>query len=401
MKRCGILIGLLLACTALSFSAESPQLINYQGVLRDAAGSPENGPFDMVFRFYDADGGPTCSSGTLLLTDEHLAAGTGAVTVSTGLFNVALGSGNLIPGSVGDLAGMFRKHPAVYLEVAVATEILCPRVRVLSSAYAVNAARESDGDLDLYVNGATGSDTNDGLSSALPKKTIMAAVEAIPSVLNGNVTLLIAPGTYKEEVVLSSRQRNGPYLLLLRQDTANPDTDTPAVIIAPPDPPCPGCLLVGILSTDELVRMVGLQVDGFDFVDEGAGITASGSTNLTLANVVASNNYNGIVSADGHFLELEADCRVENNDIGVLSLDHGSIEINGQIDFCGNTVASLRSERNSWIRIEGDVATCTFCVGDGPLGVFTHSSIESSPCANLPACTVETPGAGLCPGDFP
>ena len=194
--------------------------------------------------------------------------------------------------------------------------------------------------------------------------------------------------------------RHGP-----KQATAAPDTDTPSVIIVPPDPPCPDCLQVGILTTDELVRVVGLQVNGFKFMDGGDfvgdGIVASGSTNLTLANVILSNNYTGLTSTDGHFVELETDCLVENNDIGLLSNDHGSIEINAPVDFCSNTVASLRSERNSWIRIEGDLASCVFCVGDGPLGVFTHSSIESSPCTNLPACTVETPGAGLCPADFP
>ena len=43
---------LLLAATA-AWAATPPALINYQGVLRNAAGVPSTGTFDMVFRFYD------------------------------------------------------------------------------------------------------------------------------------------------------------------------------------------------------------------------------------------------------------------------------------------------------------------------------------------------------------
>lgn len=406
MRRSPFLIALILVCATPVHAAESPQLINYQGVLRDSSGNPENGSFDMVFRFFDQDGDPTCSGGTLLLTDSHQAAGSGAVSVINGLFNTALGGGVITQGSVATLADTFRATPEVYLEVEVATETLCPRTRVLSSAYSVNAAREAPaGDMELFVDGAAGDDGNDGLTSSTPKLTIMGAVRAMPAVLNGHVTILIAPGTYQEEVILSGRQRNGPYIVLLQQNTASPDTDSPSVVIEPPAAPCTDCLNIGITTTDELVRIVGLQVDGFRFMDGsdfvGDGILASGSTNLTMANVIVSNNYTGISSTDGHFVELEADCVVRDNDIGLLSFDHGSIEVNAPVTFCNNSPLSLRSERNSWIRIEGDAVSCTFCVGDGPLRVFSHSSIESSPCANQPACGIDTPGAGLCPGDFP
>jgi hypothetical protein len=125
--------------TAPAVAVTPPNLVNYQGVLRDASGNPLSGSHNMVFRFYDA---PT--AGQQLLIDEHLASGTGAVTVSGGLFSVALGSGTVVdgtgPGTYTSLGDVFRRLSAVYLEVQVGIETLNPRIRIVSSAYALAGA---------------------------------------------------------------------------------------------------------------------------------------------------------------------------------------------------------------------------------------------------------------------
>ena len=119
-------------------AATPPGLINYQGVLRDDTGAPLDGSYDMVFTFFN-----DATAGEEILIDSHLAAGSGAVTVSDGLFNVALGSGTVTDGSGAGtyiyLAAMFRDYAAVWLQVTVGGEDLSPRVRVLASAYAQNA----------------------------------------------------------------------------------------------------------------------------------------------------------------------------------------------------------------------------------------------------------------------
>jgi hypothetical protein len=58
-------------------------------------------------------------------------------------------------------------------------------------------------DITLYVNAATGSDTNDGLTSGTAFKTIGAAIAKIPQIVNHVVTINLADGTYNEAIILN------------------------------------------------------------------------------------------------------------------------------------------------------------------------------------------------------
>lgn len=128
--RIWALIGFLALAAAPAAAVVPPDFINYQGVLRDVNDAPLTGSFDMAFAFYEVPAG-----GTLLLLDEHLQTGTGDVTVTGGLFNVHLGSGQL-SGIYSSLAELFRNHGSVYLEVRVEGQTLIPRTQVVSTAYA-------------------------------------------------------------------------------------------------------------------------------------------------------------------------------------------------------------------------------------------------------------------------
>lgn len=138
MRYATLALILCLLCASLVVAAGTPGQINYQGVLRDAGGEPEDGTFDMRFRLFDA-----VAAGNEVVVDQHVAAGTGGVVVAGGLFSVALGSGNVTdgsgPGSFTSFVDAFAQYAAVWLEIEVAGETLVPRVPVLSSAYAINA----------------------------------------------------------------------------------------------------------------------------------------------------------------------------------------------------------------------------------------------------------------------
>ena len=54
MNRLGLSTCLIVVLSALVYAADPPQLINYQGVLRDSSDKPLDGSFPMTFRFFDA-----------------------------------------------------------------------------------------------------------------------------------------------------------------------------------------------------------------------------------------------------------------------------------------------------------------------------------------------------------
>ena len=155
-RRLALFILLTIAAAPL-MAASPPDLINFQGILRDGADDARNGPVDMTFRFFDADTG-----GNQLLIDEHLASGSGAVTVDDGLFNVAFGSGTLSDGGsglpnapYGSLSEVFRDFSEVWVEIVAddggGAETLTPRIRVTAGAYALNADRLDGMDASGFV----------------------------------------------------------------------------------------------------------------------------------------------------------------------------------------------------------------------------------------------------------
>ncbi|HET9299465.1 MAG TPA: hypothetical protein VFO11_05930, partial [Candidatus Polarisedimenticolaceae bacterium] len=136
-RRLGALL-LLAACALPAAAATPPTRISYQGVLRNPAGTPLGGSFDMIFRLWSA-----ASGGDEILLDRHLAANGLAVTVTGGLFTVEIGAGLVHdgagPGTFLTLADVFRQVGDVWLEVQVGSEVLSPRTRLASAPYAMNA----------------------------------------------------------------------------------------------------------------------------------------------------------------------------------------------------------------------------------------------------------------------
>ncbi len=143
MNRGWRLSMLVPAISAAALAATPPPLLNYQGVLRNAAGQRLAGSFDMVFRFYD-DADPALPENEILV-DSHAAATANAVVVTGGVFNATLGGGTVTDGSGAGsytaLSDLFGAFDPVYLEIKVNDEVLGSRIRVVSSAYALNAHR--------------------------------------------------------------------------------------------------------------------------------------------------------------------------------------------------------------------------------------------------------------------
>lgn len=154
MKRIALTILLSIAALAPATAADPPELINYQGVLRNASDIPLDGTYDMEFHFYSAETG-----GDQILVDYHTLALSDQVTVSGGLFNVALGGGLVQDGSGAgtylSISKMFGDYSQVWMRIRVGAEYLDPRVQVVASPYALNADRLGGRKTDEFINTST------------------------------------------------------------------------------------------------------------------------------------------------------------------------------------------------------------------------------------------------------
>ncbi|MCI0330448.1 MAG: tail fiber domain-containing protein [candidate division Zixibacteria bacterium] len=127
MKRTTMLsaAGILLLCSMVWALVPSvvkgavPQLINFQGILRDGSGNPvANGPYPVIFTIYDASAGG----------NVHWAETTSVITTS-GLFSVLLGSANPVPDSAFN-------NPNRWLGIKVGGDPeMTPRQKLVSVGY--------------------------------------------------------------------------------------------------------------------------------------------------------------------------------------------------------------------------------------------------------------------------
>lgn len=139
MDRCATVLSCIALAFLLSASAwaqvDPPDLISFQGILRDSAGEPLSGTFDMVFSFYDADSG-----GNVLWREEFSSIVLPQITIDGGLFTATLGDTfHKTSGSEPDLHTLFGTYSDVYLGIQIGVDSeMAPLIQVFSKAYAKN-----------------------------------------------------------------------------------------------------------------------------------------------------------------------------------------------------------------------------------------------------------------------
>ena len=131
-------IAIVLALASNVVMAQAPQKLNYQGYLGNPVGQPISSPsVTMVFRLYSLPTG-----GTALYTETQ------TVAVSSGLFNVVLGT---------NAALALPFDTQYYLGLTVGTDAeMTPRQPLTASPYALHAASVADGAVTLSKIAANG-----------------------------------------------------------------------------------------------------------------------------------------------------------------------------------------------------------------------------------------------------
>ena len=160
MRRFAML-SLLLSAAA---PAQAPALLGYQARLLKTDGTPLSGKTEMVFKLFDQESGAAAA----LWTETQM------VSVnSEGHYAVFLGSGTPLP------PGVFDGTPR-FLEVSVGGTPLVPRQKIVSVAYALNAAQAQSvkgGPAEVTsvsVKGKTVIDSNGGVLGAVPTGAVVA-----------------------------------------------------------------------------------------------------------------------------------------------------------------------------------------------------------------------------------
>jgi hypothetical protein len=127
MNRFALVLMTLLTIGAVvgTASATPPQMITYQGILTDNAGSPLSGSHNLIFKIYR----DSTSTTPILWTETH-----SSVPVTNGLFNVILGRSTAIPLTV------FVAEQR-WLGITVDSDAeMAPRMRFTSAPWAFHAA---------------------------------------------------------------------------------------------------------------------------------------------------------------------------------------------------------------------------------------------------------------------
>ncbi|MFA4991283.1 MAG: hypothetical protein WC569_01705 [Candidatus Omnitrophota bacterium] len=118
--RAGLCVIIGILCLTVLCHAAVPRVINYQGKLTDKEDNPLSGNLLVTFRFYDVESGGTAS-----WEESHI------LQVKNGVFSVLMGS-------IKPLEIDFNNDLWLGIEVSSDGE-MSPRVKLASSAYALNA----------------------------------------------------------------------------------------------------------------------------------------------------------------------------------------------------------------------------------------------------------------------
>ena len=212
-----LLLFFMLVTLCANVLAAPPQTISYQAYLKDSDGLPVNATEEVTFRLYDTD-----------VEGKPLWSDTLSITITDGLFSVELGTvANPLPKS--------SMNDPIWLGVEINSDGEAVPRKAFNSIN--NAFRAEDSDL---VDGLQASEIIDAgrknivLNKIIVAKsggdylTIQAAINAVTPGETNRYIIEVAPGTYKESIVMKSYihlQGSGPDQSIIIPDSAGANTE--------------------------------------------------------------------------------------------------------------------------------------------------------------------------------
>jgi hypothetical protein len=250
---------------------------NYNGMVR-VQGVPYDGVGYFKFSIVNPNGEITywANDGATLDGTEPTSQVT--VVVDDGFFSVNIGDD--------DTTGMAPLNPAVFtgkenvfLRVWFSDgvhgfEELNPKRRIVNPA--LLASQELRTPVDIYVNGTTGDDENNGFAPDKAKKTIQAAIDIVPKEIEQPININVADGIYRETVNIQGFNAQGLKGGILKiigdPDTIPSDTIDPGVIVSGSDNDITPVRPYGIhIRNCQFIQVIGIKVQQCTAYDFFAG----------------------------------------------------------------------------------------------------------------------------------
>lgn len=376
-----LLLPIVLILTAPVQAAINSQ-INFQGKLTNSDGTNvTDGTYSIRFRIYNHpsnDAANACAANSCLWEETQ-----GSVSVTDGIFQVALGSGTALPGSVDfNTSGL-------YLGVKVASDAeMTPRIQFTAAPYAFNSSAlsgiASTGFVQLgqSASAQTDSSTNSGIfiNKTGASGNILELQKSASSVFTiGNTGNITATGTYNTNTFSSSALTFGAAGAATIQSAAGQAIN-----------------ITGHGNSTVSTDAGSLAVSGFTATSISTANSATGATgavSLLSGNATVSGNTGGIALTTGNSAAGTAGSITL--DVGTSNSGNGSILIGtatrAQTITIGNTTGgAIRVGQNGGtVQIDGtniDVSTA---------GVVTVAGAQTKDITSsgTNALTVDTGGA--------
>lgn len=341
-RRIILILGLCLASSA-TFAAKDVEF-NYEGrVLVDEI--PYTGDGHFKFAILLGSGDKTVWSNDGTSDDGSEPASAVVVSVTEGVFNVIIGDTSIY--NMEALSpSIFNNKKDYYLRVwfsdsgdAETFEHLAPDRRITDAGV---LGLQSDSETDIYVDPVLGDDDNNGQREDKAKKTIQAAWDALPTLLNENAVIHLAEGTYREEVLLSAKEVGKNALVTILGNVDNPD-------------------LVRVSGADEAEPTVPVRDYGFHALKQ-TGICVRGVLfEFSRHDWEEAYYASGVNKGAGFYLEngssaLVEKCKFVNNNVGLCAswdsyVEAVDTEFGGGIT--GNYPRGIDVNKNSRAMIRG------------------------------------------------